>query len=506
MLLLPSHRILTSLLVCGIFGAGSVSLCAGQAAPHKATTVPAVMLSDIHFDPFHDPAKFGKLREAPASGWQKILAEPDAATQAVDSSKLAATCRVRGVDTPWTLLQSSLTAAHTQSPHALFVTVSGDLLAHGFDCRFKTLAPDGTPADYSEFASKTIAYIASELRRAFPETPVYLALGNNDSGCGDYHESQNSSFLHNAAESFGDDVKSTAGRKDLLDVFPAYGDYSVALPAPIERGRLIVLQDIFFSKAYVGCNGKPDPTAEVAQLDWLRKELAAAHERHEQVWVMAHIPPGIDVYSTVTHNRDVCAGQAPEMFLRDEKLVEVLTDFAPDIRLAIFAHTHNDEMRLFQAKASTSETDVKDSSAKPSWVLAKLVPSITPINGNYPAFTLAEVDPKTAVLKDYRVIDSDSKTGIGAKWTEGYRYSTTYHKPEYAPKEVASILAGFGADKDGTSPETNAYTQNFMVNGGLRALAIRLVWPQYVCSMQNNTGAGYRDCACPPKPATTTTP
>jgi sphingomyelin phosphodiesterase acid-like 3 len=503
MSLLRARRTLASLVVCGTFG-GLLGVAAASA--QKAETVPVVMLSDIHFDPFHDPAKFDRLRAAPASEWQAIFSEPDAPTQAADFAKLAGTCATRGVDTPWTLLESSLAAARTQSPHALFVTVSGDLMVHAFECRFQTLAHKTTDAEESAFAAKTIAYVASELHRTFAGTPVYLALGNNDSGCGDYRETSNSNFLKSVAESFGDDLESPGSRKELLRVFPINGDYSVELPTPIEHGRLIVLQDLFLSSGYKGCNGKPDAAAGEAQLDWLRTELAAAHARHEQVWVMAHIPPGIDVYSTITHNRDVCAGQAPAMFLRDEKLVEVLTDFGDDIRLAIFAHTHNDEMRLLQQTAPPANADAKDAPQKRVWVAAKLVPSVTPINGNYPAFTLAEVDPQTAVLKDYRVVSANNKTGIAAKWSEDYRYSTTYREPAFAPKELASILAGFSTDKQGATAESNAYEQNFMVNGGLKAMAIRLVWPQYVCSMQNDTEAGYRACACAATPATAPAP
>jgi sphingomyelin phosphodiesterase acid-like 3 len=463
-----------------------------------ATTVPAVMLSDIHFDPFHDPAKFEKLRVAPLSAWRAILATPDAATQAADAAKLAGSCATRGADSPWTLLEASLSAAHAHSPHALFVTVSGDLLVHAFDCRFHTLAPKATDADASAFASKTVDFVASELRRAFPMTPVYMALGNNDSGCGDYRESPDSDFLHTAAESFGEGA-GPADKKDVLDVFPAGGAYSVALPKPIVRGRLIVLQDIFLSAGFVGCDGKPNPKAGDVQLDWLRKELAASHERNEQVWVMAHIPPGVNLYTTLSRNRDVCKEQKPVMFLRDEKLVDVLTDFAPDIRLAIFAHTHMDEMRLLQPGSASVALDAKPV-ATAGMVAAKLVPSISPINGNSPTFTLADIDPKTAVMKDYRVFSTDQKTGVGAQWREDYRFSAAYHSSAFTPKELAPLLAKFGADKDGSTTESMMYQGNFMVGGGLRSLAIRLVWPAYVCSMRDDTAQGFQDCMCPAKP------
>jgi sphingomyelin phosphodiesterase acid-like 3 len=496
MSLLGCRRMLSPLLVCGMLWVGA-NVCSAQAP--KAETVPVVMLSDIHFDPFHDPAKFEKLRAAPVLEWPKILAEPDSATQLADATKLAAGCGTRGVDTPWVLLESSLAAAHMHSPHPLFVTVSGDLLAHAFECRFQTLAHKAAAEEQSAFAAKTLDYVAHELRRSFPETPIYMALGNNDSGCGDYRDSPNSDFLKSAAESFSGDLDSPAAQKDLLQSFPAGGDYSVALPKPIVRGRLIVLQDIFLAAGHLRCDGQADSAGATAHLAWLRAELAAAHAHNEQVWVMAHIPPGVNFYTTLSSNRDVCKGQAPVMFLHDEKLVDVLTDFAADIRLAIFAHTHMDEMRLLQVGNPVTATDA-DAAIKPAWVAAKLVPSISPINGNNPTFTLADIDPQTATMKDYRVFSANNKTGIAAKWSEDYRYSVAYHSTGFTPEEVARLMEKFGVDKQGEAPESQEYESNFMPGGGLKSLAIRLVWPQYVCSMRQNTVAGFRDCMCPATP------
>ena len=64
MSLLRRRRMLGLLLACGMLCI--VPRGANAQAP-KAETVPVVMLSDIHFDPFHDPAKFEKLRAAPIS-------------------------------------------------------------------------------------------------------------------------------------------------------------------------------------------------------------------------------------------------------------------------------------------------------------------------------------------------------------------------------------------------------------------------------------------------------
>ncbi|MBW4040477.1 MAG: hypothetical protein HIU91_16805, partial [Acidobacteria bacterium] len=52
-----------------------------QSPSRTPITVPALLLSDIHLDPFHDPAKFPQLLAAPASAWAAILSAPPSPTQ-----------------------------------------------------------------------------------------------------------------------------------------------------------------------------------------------------------------------------------------------------------------------------------------------------------------------------------------------------------------------------------------------------------------------------------------
>ena len=458
------------------------------------------MLSDIHFDPFHDPAKFRQLLTAPAADWPTILAAPPSPTQAADLAALQGPCHVRGVDTDWTLLDSSLRAAHLRQPSPVFVTVSGDLMAHAFDCRFHALAPkSSTDADYSAFAAKTVAFVAQQLHKSFPNAPIYLALGNNDSGCVDYSETPNSAFLHDDAKTFAANVISPSNRADILAQFSALGDYNVLLPAPLTHTRLIVLQDIFESKKYTGCDDKPNPDAATQQIAWLRQQLTAARDHQEHVWVMAHIPPGVDPYSTLTHNRKLCENRKPEMFLGSEDLSNVLVDFSDTIRLAIFAHTHMDELRLLQ------------SSTPGRSVPAKLVSSISPVDGNNPTFTVAQLEPRTASLKDYEVYKATNKTGVDATWPEEYRFSSTYHLPDFSAASLTRLTDGFLADKSGSSPTSVSY-QTFYFPGDaglsdtLKAAAMHVVWPFYACSITQADAAAFADCACTNQPATTLTP
>src|SRR5580704_4131983 len=65
-----------------------------------------VLLSDIHLDPFHDPAKFSQLNAAPAEQWSAILNSAPSATQAADYAALQKACKAKGIDTPAVLLTS----------------------------------------------------------------------------------------------------------------------------------------------------------------------------------------------------------------------------------------------------------------------------------------------------------------------------------------------------------------------------------------------------------------
>ncbi len=463
-----------------------------QASSHPPATVPALLLSDIHLDPFHDPTKLPALIAAPATAWAPILYAPDSPTQPADFAHLQQTCAAKGIDTPPALLVSTLHAAHQQQPHPLLVTISGDLLAHQFGCRFHTLIPHATDAEYSAFAAKTVAFVALQLHQTFPHTPIYFALGNNDSGCDDYREDPGSDFLHANAASFSAGVLSRASRSAILHEFPRLGDYTVTLPAPIRNTRLIVLQDIFESRRYTTCSGATSADATAQQIDWLRVQLTGARAAHAHVWVMAHIPPGIDAYSTFTAHLNVCTGQAPVMFLASDALATTLADFPDVIRLALFGHTHMDEFRTITTPYGT--------------IPVKLVPSVTPVNGNDPAFTVAEINSSTATLKDYAVYSASNQTGIDTTWAEEYRYSTTYHLPDLSGASLQKLTTAFVDDKSGSTEASHSYQEFFFVGDpgaskGIKAIrnaaAMKMVWPAYACAITHADAAAFRSCACP---------
>lgn len=463
-------------LLCFLLFAGPAT-----SAQQAQATVPALLVSDIHFDPFWDPDKVPQLAATQVSQWKAILAAPSSPDQRQRFQSLQQSCHARGADTSFTLLESSLKAMRSHAAGVRFVTLSGDLLAHSFPCKYNALLPESTPDGYKKFVAKTLDYVVGELNGIFPGVPVYVALGNNDSDCGDYRLDAHSEFLRITGQEITKDFPASE-RETAQKNFAAGGYYSVSLPAPIKNARLLVLDDLFMAHNYATCGGKADSTAADAQLAWLAQQLAEARRDKQKVWVMGHIPPGIDLYATVTRVDDVCGGQKPKMFLASEKLADTLVEYGDVVELAIFAHTHMDELRLLQPRNGGQN------------VAVKMVSSISPINGNNPSFTIAQVDPSSAALVNYKVFAASNQTGVHAVWREEYDYARSYHETVFSSSSVTALVNGFKADPDAKTQASRNYIEDFSV--GRLAPVLKMFWPQYVCTLSNDTAETFRACFC----------
>jgi sphingomyelin phosphodiesterase acid-like 3 len=219
---------------------------------------------------------------------------------------------------------------------------------------------------------------------------------------------------------------------------------------------------------------------------WLRAQLTQARASGEQVWVMAHIPPGVDVYTSFHRYLfapgEACNVQKPQMFLRNSLLGDTIAEFSDVVRLAIFAHTHMDEIRLLEDKTGVA-------------VPAKLVPSISPINGNDPAFLVAQVSPQTATMKDYTVYAAANAQGTA--WAREYQYSTAYGLPDFSAGSVQKLTSDLIADKTGESQESRKYERYFLAGGGTFAtLGLQRLWPAYSCSLQESEPEAFHSCMC----------
>lgn len=441
------------------------------------------MISDIHFEPFWDPAKVARLNASPVADWKAILAAPETPGRAASFAAVQLHCGVRGVDTSLTSFESSLQAMRAHAAGARFITVSGDLIAHDFSCKFAAALPHASHRDYESFVEKTIAFVVAELRGAFPGVPVYAALGNNDSDCGDYRLDEHSAFLAAEGRVFAADLPA-ADRKRAEETFSGGGNYTAELPAPIRDARIIVLDDLFLASGYKSCMGKSNPAPGAEQIAWLRSQLEAARQAGQHIWVMAHIPTGVNPYATARKMRDLCGGEDPVMFLSSDALAQTLAEFGDVIRLVIFAHTHMDEWRLLRPAQSGA------AKAADRAIAVKMVGSVSPVDGNNPSFTVAEVDPKTAGLSDYQVIQASNQTGVDTQWSKEYDFDSAYSQKGFTAASVAGLINKFSDDPMAHSTASQEYLNNYYVRNA--SVVLKAFWPQCGVSLLRLPAAALR--------------
>lgn len=357
-----------------------------------------VLFSDVHFDPFADPSKAKALAAAPAHAWREILA---GATPGA---------RAYGQDTDDALFQGFLDDLASRAPRPDFLLFPGDLLSHRFWTVYPRLTGDTTQDGLLAFIGKTAEYFFTEVTRRFPDSPVYPAVGNNDSLEGDFRLVPDSPYLAVTAPCIARlALKEATARAAFLARYPHDGCYALPLPG-LAKARLVVVNDIFGSKRY------PTPAYGRPVLDFLERELTQAGQRGERVWLLTHVAPGDNAKASAKFFlKTGTLRYAPWLTEAwDEALTRLLTRHAGTVKAAFAGHLHRDAFRLF-----SPETGM------PPVGMMRLAPAISPITGNNPGYQLYTYDRESLELLDARTVYRDSGAPRPA-WDVEYVYSETY--------------------------------------------------------------------------------
>jgi sphingomyelin phosphodiesterase acid-like 3 len=418
-------------------------------------------VSDIHFNPFADPSIVAKLEAADVSQWDAILA-----------SSTVTAFSTYGSDSNDPLLRSAIGEMQKQLPSPAFVLISGDFMAHDFDKSYQQYATDKSQTAYTAFVTKTIAYVASRFRKAYPGVRVYPTLGNNDSDCGDYAVAPNGAFLANFRDVWSPYVRSRSFERR----FPTGGYYHADVSG-LKDVRVIALNTNFFSTNYKNPCGKPGPDAGVRELEWLDAELLLAHEQGKRVWLLFHIPPGMDVYDSVEGG--TCPNLTPKTFWKDEyaqKYLKIAAAHQKTIAGSFAGHTHQDEFRIASGD------------------FIHITPSVSPVFGNNPAFEVVDVE-RNGGIDGYTAWHLPNVT---LPWTREYSFDEAYGKSRYDVAALMDLAASIGNNTT-TRDKYFDYTSSGSAKSTAEALA---AWQAYWCGLKAMTGSAFTTCYCTatPKP------
>jgi hypothetical protein len=448
-----------------------------QAAPAPAIAGQVLVMSDLHFDPMADPSLIDQLATAEPEHWSTIL----------DSSSDRSLGRY-GRDSNWMLLRSALQHMAETLPKPAFVLISGDFLAHRFREEFDAAARDHSDPAYRVFVRKTMQFLGLQLEQNFPATPILPALGNNDEECGDYQLQPGGPFLADTLPILRRLVGSAGGPGFDRD-WQSYGSYT----ARVSGIRILSANTNFLSIHYRNaCGSATDGDPGRATLAWLEAELAAAKEAQERVWLVYHIPPGIDGYATL--RRGACPGTMIPMWDQTYAgaFLALMKRYADTVTASFAGHTHMDDFRLI-------------GDAEGRYGFALITPAVSPIFGQNPAFRTVTYDIAGGILDQttYDLTNFPQATtaagGASPEWRAEYTFTRQWSLPRVdvpSLDQLYSTITDVPAERERWHmifPVSSAvYWTPFSGGSEQLAQAVRA----FRCASGNVVPSDYRQCYC----------
>lgn len=353
-----------------------------------------------------------------------------------------------GKDTNEPLFRSALAAMKRVDPDPPVVFITGDFFAHGFDYRR---------------AASTMNEIARRFGQTFPHAQFVIALGNEDSPCSDYTLTSNAQFLRATAAAWAPLVNRHGEAPDFVRTFSHDGFYTTKLP--LRNVRAVVLDDVFWSPRYRPACGPRGGNGPVEELNDLSRALPPGNG--ERRWVVLHIPPGIDAFSTthLAHRLAVVPflNPAPRA-----QLMELVGDPRRNVSLVVAAHIHKFAYRVFEAPGRA-----------PLPML--LAPSVSPIFYNNPSFLTVDVAPDGTIrnAEDHAYF-KHAWHDLGGLRSLGVR--------SFTGEELLALQSRLDRDPALRDRYASLY------NGGAPPEITEENWPGYACAATAFGVSEYRSC------------
>lgn len=375
-----------------------------------------ISVADIHFDPFvmckgqKKPCQFLlKLKKSSVTSWEKIFDEED------DSSSEFLQ------DTNYSLLKNTIQELKKikGQVNPQFVLVLGDLLSHDFRASYKKYS-NNSLMGYQDFVKKTMAFLALEIKKPFPDVEVFPVIGNNDSYHGDYYSDPYGLFYKDCAAIWSTLMTKTS-QQFLKKDFSAGGYYALTLPN-FNNLKLIMLNSVLFSTY---ARGKHIDIAAQRELKWLEHELILAQKHHQKVLIAMHIPLGIDFYTALQTRFSKVQEFWRMSYSREFR--DQIKRHASVISGLLPAHIHYDVNQLILFN-------------QPSDIPINFTASISPIFGNTPSFKVFTFDTTTFLLTDEDTYYLSLKTKTPF-WKKKHtaKLLNTYHKEYCSLSKVIDL-------------------------------------------------------------------
>ncbi len=427
--------------------------------PHRGTGM-FLLLSDLHFDPYADPAILRQLGATPTSACDAPASEAFAQY---------------GSDTNYPLLKSALEQAAATAAanhfHYDYAILTGDFLAHHFDDRFHQCVGGGNES-YTRFAAATVRFVDGMISAKLPGVPVFAALGNNDTDKGDYIQPSDD-FLQTVGEDWSRAWGKIpeAERAAAVASFERAGNYALANPA-VPKNELVILNSNLWAGASPNAcsDANPDPGG---QFEWLTNALEKVRRQGGTASLIMHIPPGIDAMrASLGMPRTLWAEGCAQ------RLSAKLSEFRGVVREMYAGHIHRDDFRI-----------LPDEDGKPLLPI-HIIPAVSPIYLDNPALEIGWYDKASGELRDYAVQYLDLGKPQPA-WTTEYVFTQAYGlaHPDLAALEALSSRFRAGNPETGVGKQYETY-----YGAGAPIFITPGNWIDYTCAQTELTLPAFNQC------------
>jgi len=413
-----------------------------------------VFFSDLHMSPFASAAIVDQLMTAEVGHWDSILAAATNGYYTADASEVAAT-------TPM-MYASALSNAVAVCPRPDAVLFLGDFRYYDLWDLYADVTGDPDPDHWKILSIHMLEYILYKANQTFPGVPVYCVLGNNDTFLEDYDITVGDAYLATSAPAFFQyGLSGVTDFASFSATFTNAGHYS----APFGAGEIIALETTFLSPKYPG-----DMSAGSNQLAYLETRLAACQAAGTPVWVLQHIPPGVNAFETWQHwetgQTTVAQSDWEEPFVKQYN--QLIADYRDTVSGIFCGHYHNRGWEMASDPATSNAT-----------VGIQIMNGLLFNHGNNSGFTVMTYDRETLVPVREISYNLDYDEHVGQTqavfWSDRYSMNEAYGIPDFT---AASLLLAWSNMTAAGSSGFEAYRSQY--NGGRQPYSIQSnQWPVY---------------------------
>lgn len=374
-----------------------------------------LIVTDIHFDPFTQPNIVPKLDQNPVENWPQIFADG-----AGDKFQ------TYGTDAGYPLTQSALSAAAATELAFDFILYTGDYLSHDFEQNYDRYAGSDSQG-LTSFSVKTAKYVSNTIAYHLPDIPIFGVMGNTDAVCGDYVIAPDSAFTSGLKSQWQD----LSGQPNAFETFDIGGFYKARHPTVADHD-IIVLNDIFWSVKYQDSCNETGGNPGDAMMSWLDWQLYLTQQAGRKAYILLHVPPGINAYST-SRGFGSCKSNITPFWEQpyEDDFAKLMQKYSDVVDYTFSGHTHMDSFAI-----------INDATNKPT-VASHITPAVSPIFGNNPAFTAYQYDKSTGDIMDAATWHltnlQQAHRGEKAIWQLEYIFSLTYGAEDMSAPSLAKV-------------------------------------------------------------------